>query len=448
MKRRILLFVIFSVVLSILISSCLSAGPGTGSTNQSSSISVNVYVSPDGNDSNNGSQSSPFATINKAISYAYEVLSKTNARVNIYLKSGLYREGSGFTTPVTISITSPINILGGWNDDFSQVNGVSYISFSNKVDRGLYISDVSNIKVENIAIMDVSYFLGSGAGILIKNSSSISLSNVIVSNCTSGGSGGGVYIERLANSTLYLAVMNSVSLSGSGGGVFVTNSSNNTLNITAYNNNSSLYGGGLAIYNSSSNTLNLLLTNNSSGYGGGLAIVGSQSRYNKVFGSVSKNTSSLGGGGIASISDYQNTITAEVQGNSSPLGGGIYIYDSKFLVISRSYITNNSSSGSKKSVIYITNTGGTTNLIIYECSITGTTASTPWAIYEDGVDLKFHSISKNSFVYSTLGNLYHDPDDGTGNPVDIPSSAAGLGTLNTSLDPQHDANVSIANTGS
>jgi hypothetical protein len=249
MKRRILLFVIFSVILSTLISSCLSAGPGTGSTNQSSS-SVNVYVSPDGNDSNNGSQSSPFATINKAISYAYEVLSKTNSQVNIYLKSGLYTEGSGFTTPVTISITSPINILGGWNDDFSQVNGVSYISFSNKVDRGLYISDVSNIKVDNIAIMDVSYFLGSGAGILIKNSSGISLSNVIVSNCTSGGSGGGVYIERLANSTLYLTVMNSVSLSGSGGGVFVTNSSNNTLNITAYNNNSSLYGGGLAIYNS------------------------------------------------------------------------------------------------------------------------------------------------------------------------------------------------------
>ena len=79
MKRRILLFVIFSVILSILISSCLSAGPGTSSTNQSSSISVNVYVSPDGSDSNNGSQSLPFATINKAISYAYEVLSKTNA---------------------------------------------------------------------------------------------------------------------------------------------------------------------------------------------------------------------------------------------------------------------------------------------------------------------------------------------------------------------------------
>ncbi len=447
MNRALLFFGIFSVLISILLSSCLSVGPGDA--NQPTSVSVNVYVSPDGDDSNDGSQSSPFATINKAISYAYGVLGKTNAQINIYLMSGLYAEGHGFTTPVSISITSQINILGGWNNDFSEVNGVSYISFSNKVDRGLYISDVSNIRVENIAIMDVSYFLGSGAGIFIRNSSGISLSNVIVSNCTSGGSGGGVYIEKLSNSTLYLIVMNSVSLSGSGGGVFVTNSSSNDLNITAYNNNSSLYGGGLAIYNSSSNTLNLLLTNNSSGYGGGLAIVGSQSRYNKVFGSVSMNTSSIGGGGIANIFDYQNTITAEVQGNSSPIGGGIYIYDSRFLVISKSYITNNSSSdASKKSVIYITNTGSTTNLIIYECSISGTSLSTPYAIYEDGVDLKFHSISKNSFVFSTLGNLYYDPDDGTGSPVDIPASAAGLSILNTSLEPKHDANVSIANTGS
>jgi hypothetical protein len=447
MKSAVLSIVVFLLLISLFVYSCSNAvSPIANQTN--SNFTLNVYVDVAGSDTNQGTKTSPFGTINKAISYAYDTLTKTNAQVNIYLKSGLYTEGSGFTTPITISITSPISILGGWNDDFSQVNGVSYISFSNKVDRGLYISDVSNIEVENIAIMDVSYFLGSGAGVLIKNSSGITLSNVIVSNCTSGSSGGGVYIERLADSTLYITIMNSVSLSGSGGGVFVTNSSNNNLNITAYNNNSSLYGGGVTIYNSSSNTFNLLLTNNSSGYGGGLAIVGSQSRYNKVFGSVSKNTSSLGGGGIASISDYQNTITAEIQGNSSPLGGGIYIYDSKFLVISKSYITNDSSSGSKKSVIYITNTGGTTNLIIYECSITGTTASTPWAIYEDGVDLKFHSISKNSFVYSTLGNLYHDPDDGTGNPVDIPSSAAGLGTLNTSLDPKHDANVSIANTGS
>ncbi|MCS7299349.1 MAG: hypothetical protein RMJ37_05260, partial [Spirochaetia bacterium] len=98
-------------------------GPGGGPGTQQEVFDNPVYVSPSGDDANDGlSKDRPVKTIQVAIQKAVA----TN-RQNILIQSGVYSVGSGLNdsgSGVVIS-NNNIRLIGGWNSAFSSVVGYS-----------------------------------------------------------------------------------------------------------------------------------------------------------------------------------------------------------------------------------------------------------------------------------------------------------------------------------
>lgn len=418
------------LLLLALIYSCSAPNPQSTSSNDL----VKIYVSKNGQDSNNGDKSSPLFSIDKAIEKAY---SSSSSSFEIYLENGEYKINDGVSTTVFIT-NKIISLKGGWNSDFSEVTGVSTINLSNISKQGIIIENTSDVTIENISILNAKTLYSIGGGIRIRNSSNILLTNVLVSNSTSLG-GGGISLENVSSSKFYVTLHGNISY-GPGGGMLITNSHLNEIVVSSISNSSTSYGGGLDLENSANNRLDLNLVGNQASLGGGISLIGNKTTNNNVFGNISGNSSSSGGGGIYISKVGNNFISALIQGNSSPLGAGISINSIQGpVILSESIITNNQSSGPKKSVIYITNSIPSLTLIIDRCQIGGTSSSLPNGIYEDTVDLSGHTIINNIFFTNTLANLYNEPD-GT---IDINS----ISTLNTS-STLHDASMALGNIAS
>jgi hypothetical protein len=94
------------IFLSIAVKPC--AAQGTGASIDETAITRAVYVDPIlGNDSNSGTQSSPFKTINHALSVAAGNLS---GGTRIWLNDGIYREAMKLTAWQADSSTAPLII--------------------------------------------------------------------------------------------------------------------------------------------------------------------------------------------------------------------------------------------------------------------------------------------------------------------------------------------------
>ncbi|MBQ2832017.1 DUF1565 domain-containing protein [Methanobrevibacter sp.] len=169
--NKILPILILITVLFVSISA-ISAEPISDETviadgsSQNDGDSVNYYVSDDGSDSNDGSQSSPFKTIGKAVEKT-----SANKTTNIYLADGIY-QGDG---NVNLTMASNINLIGTSVDntilDGSNANWLANMT-----------NGVLNIKALTIK----NFFLtinktGTNAGI-ITSDSDVNLDNVIISD--------------------------------------------------------------------------------------------------------------------------------------------------------------------------------------------------------------------------------------------------------------------------
>lgn len=396
----------------------------------SSNVSLYIYVSKSGDDNNDGSKDKPLFSIHKAIQKAYQSLSSTNGNVEIYVEEGVYKVGDGLDSTGTLFITNyNISLKGGWNSDFSSVSSVSIIDLTNTSKQGMVIRNVNDIEISGFQILNGKTFSSQGGGMYLKSVSNILITNLLVSNNVSMG-GGGMYVESMVNSKVYAVLVDNDAF-GPGGGMFITNSSGNEFYISSFGNFSSSYGGGIHLVNSSNNLFDVILTNNQSSYGGGISVVGNRSKGNNISGNISLNSSSYGGGIYISSVGENNYFSGVIQGNSASLGGGVFIDSPQGQTIfSGAIITNTSSSGAKKSVIYLTNSS--TNLVIHNCQIGGTTATTPYGIYE-GSEIIAHSIVDSIFFTNTLSYIYHDPDG------DIAITA--IATLNSS-STLHDASAS------
>lgn len=397
------------VVTGIVVFSLCSCGVQRPKGNYNSDV-LSLYVSKDGSDEGDGSKSKPFFSIHKALQKAYEVVLKTNAVVEINIGEGVYSVGDGLDPVGTIYVTNRVSIRGGFDSEFSEVKGVSVIDLTNTGKQGIVIQDVNSIEVSGIVVVNAKAFSVVGGGILIKNVSNLVISNVIISNSTSLHGGGGVALDGVTDSKLFLRLVGNTSF-GTGGGMFVYGSHRNEIYALALHNYSTSYGGGIHVTNSASNVFRIECISNFSAYGGGISVVGSRSRDNDISGNVSYNSSSGGGGGIYMSRIGQNFISGVIQGNSSPLGGGVFIeIPQGQIIISESILTNTWSSGVKKSVVYITNQTSSTPLILDKCQIGGAPSTSPYGIYEDGVDISGHSVTRNLFFTNWLSKLYRDPD--------------------------------------
>ena len=292
-----------------------------------------IYVSPSGNDSNNGARETPVASLAHAIEIA--------ERGQIVLLEGTH-SASGLSISNTLNITGEGNVIIDVG-----ANG-----------RLAYIHTGGVLTLNNLTL--INGYLSSESGALLGNAGNLTLINTTLSNSTSTNNGGAIY--NVGN----LKIINSIIANNKaelGGAIFADAFAgrgslviiNTTFtNNTAKGNNRDKAGGAIyaQAFKGKFDILNSTFIANTAGSYGGGAIFGLQlgdvSIKNSTFvNNAAKSTENYGGGAICFIGgNYQkegsltikNTLFDNNKANVS--GAAIYVRGST-LTISNSVLLNN-----------------------------------------------------------------------------------------------------------
>ena len=201
-----------------------------------------IYVGGTGasDDTGDGSNSNPYATLEKSLEVAAERYAIDNGEYSIYVKD-------------TITLTRNIEITG--LPDLTLAGNVAATSTSTEtINGGGY-----NIKFSCDATVRNLEFYGLGASsttagpITIASGTEVEAEHVTVTSCTNtGGDGGGIYNAgtlTLKNCTVSgcEAKYTSLGNQGFGGGIYSQNSSSLTLENTTVSGNKATLGGGIFI---------------------------------------------------------------------------------------------------------------------------------------------------------------------------------------------------------
>ena len=243
----------------------------------------NLYVSPVGNDSNNGqSPSDPLQSISFSLS---KIFADSLQSHTIFITNGVYSPSiTGENFPLTM--VSHVSLSGESKDNvildaegksgvmyFDCVNGITVENititkglhyecdgiYCNKSSprlvnllvtenygRGIYCENYSSPSLQNITISR-----NTGGGIYCREYSSPILSNVIISeNIVNVISGGGIYCKDNCNLVLSNVIVSGNRAGAVGGGIYCWNESNPILsNVTISGNTARMSGGGLHFRN-------------------------------------------------------------------------------------------------------------------------------------------------------------------------------------------------------
>ncbi|MEN2997961.1 MAG: NosD domain-containing protein [Brevinematia bacterium] len=335
-----------------------------GNTSSTQSVSfvvvLRVYVSTNGDDSNDG--------ILKAIPVRSIQTALTRARsynVNeIYITTGLYTPGNGLNIGDSgVVITNDgIKLVGGWDSGFNNIVGYSELDGSYIVKHVIFATNVRDIVISNLVIKggraNGDYPHDSGGGIYLSNVLYGLIGNVIVSDNSSVSGGGGIYLESSYSNVISGSVCSNNAEVG--GGVYLNYSYNNTISCNVYG-NSATSGGGICLELSFNNTVSCGVYGNDAGEGGGIYL--ELSFNNTISGSVYNNRADQGGG-IFSKSSYNNTMVGNIYSNTANnSGGGIYLHSSYRNVIGGSVYNNSAWDGG--GVYLYSSHGNTLNSSIY-----------------------------------------------------------------------------------
>ena len=184
------------------------------------------------------------------------------------------------------------------------------------------INNESNVSFDNVNVTDGAAPIG--AGIFIRNNSSITLNSSTVSansatnSSNSLGAGGGI-ASRFSTITLNNSTID-YNRAYYGGGIYTTNS-RVTLNNSTMSENGRSLGRGAGIYaneNSKVYLSNSVIDRNAHGYSGG-----------------------AGGGILIASNGYLSAINSSITRNYSTGGGGLGIYDNSSVILTNSNISDN-----------------------------------------------------------------------------------------------------------
>ncbi|MEH1922945.1 Calx-beta domain-containing protein [Nostoc sp.] len=210
-----------------------------------------------------------------------------------------------FNTSASLSIDG-LNITGG-----NAANG-----------GGIYSS--SSVTVSN-SILSGNTASTNGGGIY--SSSSVTLSNSIISSNTANSNGGGIYSS---NTTISNSTFSSNTANNNGGGIYSSNAtiSNSTFSSNTANNN----GGG--IFSSSILTISnsTVSSNTAKNYGGGIDTNNATVSNSTIFGNTadSDNNGQGDGGGIYRAGGTVSISNSIIAGNIDPGNQGSDVYGSNF----------------------------------------------------------------------------------------------------------------------
>lgn len=218
-------------------------------------IDSDLYVSPQGNDTNGGqSPSSPLRTISNALSRIY---ADNQNRPTIHLSNGVY-------SPSTTDEEFPIYL-------------VSFVSLMGESENGVILTGegegpafifnrTTGISVESMTITDFN----SEVGAIYCETSSPGIKNVTVTN-NEGTYGSGMTCDNSSPNLENVTLSNNRSYFA--GGIYLGNSSPELVNVLIIMNTASSHGGGIYCMNySNPNFVNVTISGNSAACGGGIYI--------------------------------------------------------------------------------------------------------------------------------------------------------------------------------
>ena len=186
-------------------------------------------------------------------------------------------------------------------------------------------------------------------------STTLELTDVIVTNCVSTNNNGGGIFHDAGPITLTRTIISQNNSSGGiGGGIFIGDSSLVTISNSDFvSNTATSAGGGIFISNSPSSTITNSIINGNNAFGGdGAGIDLSFSTLSITNSTISGNLAGTTGGGISSTDSSLTIIDSTISNNSATSlgGGGIYTDDilstASLLSISNSTIYGNTTGGS------------------------------------------------------------------------------------------------------
>jgi len=255
-----------------------------------------IYVSPNGNNANNGSS---FNDALKTINYAVSVIKADSSHpITVFLAPGFY---SSFTNEEQFPVTclSYISLTGsGTEATILDADGQSAV---------FQFIEARNLSTTGLTIRN------GDDGIYI-NESDLSLTNVAIKENSSG--------VNCISSVLEL------------------------VNVDITNNNAGDRGGGINTSGSDLYLVNVNITNNTAGnYGGAVSI--SNSIFEMVYGNILYNSANSGGGISCSDSSTLNLINLNISNNTADnIGGGIYCIDSSKIDLANVKIVSNTATES------------------------------------------------------------------------------------------------------
>jgi len=319
------------------------------------------HVSTSGSDDNDGSEESPFATIQKGID-------ESSSGDTVLVAAGTYSENINYNGK---------NIVVG--SFYLTTSDTSYIS-STIIDGNQNGSVVTIESGEDSTAVLVGFTIQGGlatyGGGINPYNSNATFSNLIIqdNNATIAGGGIAFYYSR---SKLIDTVIRNNHAEDDGGGINIAHGFVQVSNTLIESNTCTNDGAGVHIYNENHEIRNCTITGNSADRGGGIAC-GELSSCTLINVTISNNHADGQGGGILYEESRSNLTNVTISGNSTTTeGGGIASYGSA-LVIENSLLENNSSYDWGSAIYNFGNYDGDS------LKITTTTISNNISLYPEG----------------------------------------------------------------
>lgn len=308
----------------------------SGSSGRNAAITTDIYVATNGNDlTNTGtSPSSPFKTIDHALSRIY---ASAENPLTIHLASGTYSPSlTGEKYP--LQMVKYVSLQGAGIEE-SFLDAEASADFPRRV---LNLDKVEGVNISDLTIMNgfatmVKNYNGGGLGII---NSQANLQNILIAGNSSAGNGSGIYALGSELTAVNLNLEYNASL-GSGGGIHSMQSDLQLSQSHILNNSASRNGAGVSLD------------------GGSISISASEISSNQATGYQSK------GGGISLTNTEAAVITANlIKANNADLGGGLYLQNNSDIHFNRNKIINNLADYSGGAAFINTTTGLLTNNLL------------------------------------------------------------------------------------
>ena len=322
-----------------------------------------VAPPPTGDDGNAGTQTAPFATIQKALDSitpdncngstiiiaagTYQIESELQATSDTY--SYTIQSASGNPSDVTIDAQNCRCFNGGARTQKISFKGITFINGSASGNGGGVLA--SRLYSFDDCVFRNCTATEHGGAIYVGHSEGINrLSNVLIEGCSATSNGGGVYSYAYSGAALAIGISNRIdncSAGAHGGGMYLLGTALSTVSECVIRNCSAATGSGGGISVNDSHISNVLVdgcsATSSTSDGGGIYVNGSIAESDGMSNCRIYNcTAGRKGGGVCIIGTTPSTVSeCDISCNTASgvaCGGGIY---AKYTAIRNCTVTNN-----------------------------------------------------------------------------------------------------------